>query len=171
VYEEPRAPYAWSEEYVSELLDKALDDSGLNADEFGFYSALYDEQPITPNEISEHLGMPATTVSSYLNRLTVRGHISRSKNPSDGRSALIELAPEGLEVLHQALTRFLPAQAAVESALALPVKHMIGTLKRLNDAVQTATTQHETPARCSARSGSSRSRGSSGCSAYARGTP
>ena len=132
---------------VSELLDKALNGSGLNGDEFGFYSALYDGQPITPNEISEHLGMPATTVSSYLSRLSTRGHISRSKNPSDGRSALIELTPEGLGVLHEALTRFLPAQAAVESALALPVEQVIGTLKQLAEAVQTATSQQKTPAR------------------------
>ncbi|MGD0273247.1 MAG: MarR family winged helix-turn-helix transcriptional regulator [Gaiellaceae bacterium] len=128
---------------VTELLDKALNGSGLNADEFGFYSALYDGQPITPNEISEHLGMPATTVSSYLSRLSARGHISRSKNPSDGRSALIELTPEGLEVLHEAWKCFAPAQAAVESALALPVEQVIGTLKQLTEAVQTAAAKQE----------------------------
>jgi DNA-binding MarR family transcriptional regulator len=116
---------------VGELLDKALAGSGLNADEFGFYSALYDGQPITPNEISEHLGMPATTVSSYLIRLSARGHISRSKNPADGRSALIELTAEGYEVLHDAYLRFAPAQAAVESALALPPAQVIGALKQL----------------------------------------
>jgi DNA-binding MarR family transcriptional regulator len=138
----------WSVSHsVAELLDEALNGSGLNPDEFGFYSALHDGQPITPNEISEHLGMPATTVSSYLGRLSARGHISRSRNPSDGRSALIELTPEGLGVLHEALKRFRPAQAAVESALALPVEQVIGTLKQLAEAVQTATREQKTPAR------------------------
>ena len=132
---------------VGELLNQALAGSGLNADEFGFYSALYDGQPITPNEISEHLGMPATTVSSFLSRLTARGHISRSKNPADGRSALIELTPEGLKVQSEAWERFAPAQAAVESALELPVAEAIGTLKQISEAVQTAIAQQEARAR------------------------
>ncbi|MGD0166032.1 MAG: MarR family winged helix-turn-helix transcriptional regulator [Gaiellaceae bacterium] len=129
---------------VSELLDRALAGSGLNADEFGFYSALFDGQPITPNQISEQLGMPPTTVSSFLGRLSARGHISRSKNPADGRSALIELTSEGQQILHEAWMRFVPAQVAVEEALALPVEQVIDTLRQLTKAVQAAAAR-DTP--------------------------
>jgi DNA-binding MarR family transcriptional regulator len=123
---------------VAELIGKALADAPLNGDDFGFYSAVYDGQPITPNEIAEALGMPATTVSSYLNRLSDRGHISRRKNPADGRSTLIELTAPGTDALEETWKRFEPAQKAVEAALALPVAEVIGVLRELNVAVRTA---------------------------------
>ena len=132
---------------MADLVGKALLEAPLNGDEFGFYSALYDGQPITPNEIAEYLAMPATTVSSYLNRLLARGHISRSKNPADGRSALIELTIEGREALYETWKRWAPAQAAVESALELPVEQVIDTLRQLTKAIQTAVAQREKPAR------------------------
>ncbi len=124
---------------VGELLDKALADASLNADEFGFYSAVFDHQPVTPNAIAELAGMPATTVSSYLNRLIARGDISKTRNPSDGRSFLIELTPKGRSALHETWLRFEPAQNDVIEKLALPVEQVIDVLKRLTEAVQAAT--------------------------------
>jgi DNA-binding MarR family transcriptional regulator len=123
---------------VGELLDRALAGASLNSDEFGFYSAVYDHQPVTPNAIAELAGMPATTVSSYLNRLLARGDISKVRNPSDGRSFLVELTPQGTRALHETWLRFEPAQDAVIQNLALPLDQVIETMKRLTEAVQTA---------------------------------
>ena len=124
---------------VGGLLDKALAGSGMSPDEFGFYSAVVDNQPITPKRISELVGMPPTTVSSFLNRLIAHGHISKKRNPADGRSFLIELTAEGLKALHEASKRFAPAQNAVIDQLELPVEQVTDTLKRLTEAVQAAT--------------------------------
>jgi DNA-binding MarR family transcriptional regulator len=124
---------------VGALLDKALAPSGLNADEFGFFSVLIDNQPVTPKKISELVGMPPTTVSSYLNRLIARGHISKTRNPADGRSFLIELTPEGFKVQYEAWKRFVPAQDAVIDQLQPPTQEVFDALKALFEAVRAAT--------------------------------
>jgi len=124
---------------VGELLDEALEGAPLQADEFGFYSAVFDHQPVTPNVIAELAGLPATTVSSSLNRLVARGHISKTRNPADGRSFLVELTPEGRSALHETWLRFEPAQNAVIENLAQPLEQVIDTLKRLTESVQAAT--------------------------------
>ena len=137
---------------VGELLDEALEGGLLNADEFGFYSAVYDHQPVTPNTIAELAGMPATTVSSYLNRLAARGDISKTRNPSDGRSFLIELTPKGMAALHETWLRFEPAQNAVIRNLTQPLEQVIDTLERLTEAVRVATrSSAPTGARASSR--------------------
>ena len=123
---------------MAELIGRALEEAPLNGDEFGFYSAVFDGQPITPNEIAEQLGMPATTVSSYLNRLADRGHLTRSKNPADGRSSLIELTVAGKEALWETWKRFAPAQEAVEKGLTRPVAEVIDVLRQLNEAIRAA---------------------------------
>jgi DNA-binding MarR family transcriptional regulator len=124
---------------VGALLDKALAGSGLNADEFGFFSVLVDNQPITPKRISELVGMPATTVSSYLNRLIASGHISKTRNPADGRSFLVELTPKGFAVQYEAWKRFVPAQDAVIDNLQPPTQEILDALKQLIEAVRAAT--------------------------------
>ena len=124
---------------VGGLLDGALAGSGMSPDEFGFYSAVIVNQPLTPKKISQLVGMPPTTVSSFLNRLVSRGHISKLRNPADGRSFLVELTPEGRKHQHEAWTRFEPAQDAVIEQLDLPAEHVIDTLKRLAAAVRAAT--------------------------------
>jgi DNA-binding MarR family transcriptional regulator len=96
-------------------------------------------QPVTPKRISELVGMPPTTVSSFLTRLVARGHISKTTNPADGRSFLIELTPTGLKCHNEAWIRFVPAQDAVIDRLELPVGQVTDTLQRLNEAVRAAT--------------------------------
>ncbi|MHB8059597.1 MAG: MarR family winged helix-turn-helix transcriptional regulator [Gaiellaceae bacterium] len=124
---------------VGALLNRVLEGSGMNADEFGFYSVVIDNQPITPKRISELVGMPPTTVSSFLSRMIERGHASKKKNPADGRSFLVELTPLGFETQYGAWRRFLPAQDAVIDHLEVPVDDVSRALQLLTDAVRAAT--------------------------------
>jgi DNA-binding MarR family transcriptional regulator len=123
---------------VGGLMDLALEDAPLNPDEFGFYSAVFVNQPVTPATLAELAGMPATTVSSYLNRLTERGHVSKRRNPSDGRSFLVELTADGAKALNETWLRFVPAEDAVFEALELPVEQAVDALAKMTDAVQAA---------------------------------
>jgi DNA-binding MarR family transcriptional regulator len=124
---------------VGGLLDQAFRDAPLNPDEYGFYSAVHENQPATPATLAAVAGMPTTTVSSYLSRLIDRGHISKTRNPSDGRSFLVELTPSGMKALEENSLRFVPAQDAVIETLSLPVERVMGTLEKLTEAVKTAT--------------------------------
>jgi DNA-binding MarR family transcriptional regulator len=123
---------------LGDLLDRALEGSGLSADEFGFYSVVYLEQPVTPNGLAEATKMPPTTVSSYLARLAERGHITRRRNPADGRSALVELTASGQQAFEHASRLFMDAHRAVESRLGMPVDETRKTLSRLTEAIRAA---------------------------------
>src|SRR5919199_322961 len=81
---------------VAGLLDQALAEHGLSGDEFGLYSLLRGFGPATPTQISRWTGMPATTVSAALRRLTARGHVERMPHPDDGRSYLVALSDAGI---------------------------------------------------------------------------
>jgi DNA-binding MarR family transcriptional regulator len=130
---------------VGALLEQAFRNGPLNPDEFGFYSAVHDYQPATPAILAAIAGMPTTTVSSYLSRLIERGHISKTRNPSDGRSFLVELTPAGMKALEETSLRFVPAEDAVFEALSLPVERVMGTLETLTDAVKAATASTAEP--------------------------
>lgn len=127
---------------IGSLMEKTLEGAPLNSEDFGFYSAIFENQPVTPAGIAEVAGMPPTTVSSYLNRVLDRGHLIKTRNPDDGRSFLIELTPPGMEVLHETWLRFLPAQDAVIENLALPEERVIEALRELTRAAQAATPEN-----------------------------
>jgi DNA-binding MarR family transcriptional regulator len=124
---------------VGGLVGTALECAPLNSEEFGFYSAVFLNQPVTPATLAELAGMPATTVSSWLNRLSDRKHITKKRNPSDGRSFLVELTAKGRKVVEETWLRFVPAEDAVFEALSIPLEQVMETLGKLTEAVQTAT--------------------------------
>lgn len=138
---------------VGSLMEKTLAGASLNSEDFGFYSAIFENQPVTPADIAEVAGMPPTTVSSYLNRVLERGHIVKARNPADGRSFLVELTPPGIDALHDTWLRFLPAQDAVIENLALPEEQVIEALRELTRATQAATPENGAKSLQSPRSG------------------
>src|SRR3954466_10509616 len=86
------------DQQLAGLLGQTMRDAPLKPAEFAVYSALRLEQPMTPTRLAAVLGMPATTLSSALRKMTEAGHLTRVPNPADGRSALVELNPAGVEM-------------------------------------------------------------------------
>ena len=80
---------------ADDLLGRAMVDLKLNPNDFAVQSAIRAFQPITPTRLAAMLGMPATTLSSYLRRLDARHQIRRHPNPEDGRSVLLEVTKAG----------------------------------------------------------------------------
>jgi DNA-binding MarR family transcriptional regulator len=99
------------------LLDAALADAGLTADEFGLYSVLTTSDAMTPTELARWMSAPATTVSSYVKRFERRGHVVRERHPTDGRSFVLRLTPEGRAVHRAGGAAFLPVLERVVAAL------------------------------------------------------
>jgi DNA-binding MarR family transcriptional regulator len=77
------------------LIDGAVKDSGLNADEFAVYSVLASTDGMTPSALAHWMAAPATTVSSYVKRFERRGHVHRVPHPGDGRSYRVQLTAQG----------------------------------------------------------------------------
>jgi DNA-binding MarR family transcriptional regulator len=86
---------------AGELLGRALRPAGISPDHFAVLSVVGNVGPVTPTDLARILGMPPTTVSSWVRRLTARGHITRQANPDDGRSALLEVTPRGRQMIEK----------------------------------------------------------------------
>jgi DNA-binding MarR family transcriptional regulator len=62
---------------------------------------LRDRGPLSPSELGDRLIVTRATVTGVVDSLERRGFVSRSPNPSDRRSLLVEITPAGLSVLQQ----------------------------------------------------------------------
>src|SRR6266487_2719744 len=80
---------------ADDLLGRAMVELKLNPNDFAVASAVRAFQPVTPSRLAALLGMPPTTLSSYLRRLEERRQIKRRPNPEDGRSSLLEMTKTG----------------------------------------------------------------------------
>ena len=77
------------------LLAAELVDLDLTASEINALANLADGQGRTVSELGAAVGARPTTLTSVLDRLERRGHITRGTRPGDRRAVLIELTPSG----------------------------------------------------------------------------
>jgi DNA-binding MarR family transcriptional regulator len=61
--------------------------------------------PLTPSELATREGIQRPTVTRIVSRLEEGGLVQRTRDPQDGRSALVALTPEGRELLARGRTR------------------------------------------------------------------
>jgi MarR family transcriptional regulator, organic hydroperoxide resistance regulator len=85
-----RATHATLQLLTAELV--ALD---LTASEINALANLADGRGRTVSELGSAVGTRPTTLTSVLDRLERRGHITRGTRPGDRRAVLIELTPSG----------------------------------------------------------------------------
>jgi DNA-binding MarR family transcriptional regulator len=81
-----------------QLLASELVDLDLTASEINALANLADGRGRTVSELGADVGSRPTTLTSVLDRLERRGHISRGARPGDRRAVLIELTDSGREV-------------------------------------------------------------------------
>ncbi|NQU37785.1 MAG: MarR family transcriptional regulator, partial [Actinobacteria bacterium] len=99
------------------LLDSALSDSGLNADDFGLYSMLRGWGPLTPGQLAAITGMRQNTVSAALQRLDKRGHLTRQAVPEDARSTRVRLNKAGVAAHQGGTEGFLKVAESISQLL------------------------------------------------------
>ena len=85
-----RATHATLHVLAAELVDLDLTASEINA-----LANLADGKGRTVSELGAAVGSRPTTLTSVLDRLERRGHITRGTRAGDRRSVLIELTPSG----------------------------------------------------------------------------
>ena len=84
------------------LIEAALADVDVPAEDYVFYVMVGAEGPWTPTTLAARLELPLTTVLFRLRRLERRGHAERIPHPEDGRSFLVRLTAEGERLLGDA---------------------------------------------------------------------
>ena len=85
-----RATHATLQVLAAELVDLDLTASEINA-----LANLADGRGRTVSELGAAVGIRPTTLTSVLDRLERRGHISRGARPGDRRVVLVELTASG----------------------------------------------------------------------------
>ncbi|WP_285567709.1 MarR family winged helix-turn-helix transcriptional regulator [Actinoallomurus iriomotensis] len=100
-----RATHATLQVLSAELVDLDLTASEINA-----LANLADGRGRTVSELGAAVGTRPTTLTSVLDRLERRGHITRGTRPGDRRAVLIGLTPSG----RSAATTIRQAIAALE---------------------------------------------------------
>jgi DNA-binding MarR family transcriptional regulator len=123
---------------ANDLVDSAMRREKLNPNGFAVASAIRAFQPITPTELANLLGMPPTTLSSYLRRLEARRHVKRRPNPDDGRSSLLELTKLGDRYVLAGFPALRGSVARVHEHLDYPAEDLDLALDRLEDAMRRA---------------------------------
>ena len=97
-----RATHATLHLLANELVDLDLTSSEINA-----LANLADGRPRTVSQLAAEVGARPSTLTSVLDRLERRGHISRGTLAGDRRSVLIELTDSGratAKEIHKAIT-------------------------------------------------------------------
>lgn len=107
----------WTQQKRKLLIEAALAESDLPAEDYPMYVMIGAEGPWTPTGLAARLEMPLSTVIFRVRRLERRGHAERVSNPRDGRSFLIRLTPKGRRLLDEARPRFRDYAEAVEKRL------------------------------------------------------
>jgi DNA-binding MarR family transcriptional regulator len=77
------------------VLNKQVADLGLTPAEINALANLSDGTPRTVSELGRLVGAAPTTLTSVLDRLERRGHVTRGRHPSDRRAVVVELTPAG----------------------------------------------------------------------------
>jgi DNA-binding MarR family transcriptional regulator len=102
---------------VKTLLQIAMHDAGLRADEYAAYSVLFESGEITMTGMARELGMPVTTAADYVRAMAARGHVHKKVHPSDQRAHLLRLTAAGVRAQKKASRSFERAYAALAREL------------------------------------------------------
>jgi DNA-binding MarR family transcriptional regulator len=79
-----------------EELAPAFAAHGTTASRFDLLDALARAgRPVRPAELRSQLHLPAQTLTGVIDQLEAQGLVSRSPNPADRRSILVEITPAG----------------------------------------------------------------------------
>jgi DNA-binding MarR family transcriptional regulator len=130
---------------VGTLLDTALEPVGIGASDFGLYSLLAMEGPLTPSELARRSAAPASTISQALNRLEGRGHVERRPNAHDARSTMVGLTAAGRELHRRASAPFVTTLSSLEDELGEDGDRVRAGLYRLEVALAALTGEEPPP--------------------------
>lgn len=119
-------------------LDEALSETGIRPAEYAVYSLMLETGPRTPSELAATLGVPPTTISTYISAMLERGDARRIPNPSDGRSHRVVLTDRGRGVIRRVNPAFSRAEAAVLANLDRSEGEIRAALADLADALERA---------------------------------
>jgi len=73
--------------------------------QFAAMASLYTEGPTSQNQLGRRTAMDSATITGVINRLQQRGLVKSSASPADDRLSIIDLTPEGRDLIEHLLPR------------------------------------------------------------------
>jgi DNA-binding MarR family transcriptional regulator len=92
--------------------------SDVTPRQFGVLMALYQQGPLTPTVLAEHISCDRNTLSEMLKRMTTRKLIAKKSNSQDRRSIQVQITANGEE----ALLAVIPAAAELQDLMLAPLR-------------------------------------------------
>ncbi|MFC4784361.1 MarR family winged helix-turn-helix transcriptional regulator [Nocardioides sp. MAHUQ-72] len=123
---------------IGELMEATLGGTGVRPSEYAVLSQL-GISPLTPRELTDRLGVTASTLTGHLAALRRRGHTRTTANPADGRSHRVELTESGAGILRECRDRFRRMLADLDQALGPDGGRARELLVRIDDAATEVT--------------------------------
>ena len=102
---------------LARRFDEALRPVGLTNGQFSLMMSLNRPAPAGMGPVAAWLGMDRTTLTAALKPLERRGLVAVAADPTDRRSRLLSLTPDGHTVLASAVPIWQATHAAVEALL------------------------------------------------------
>src|SRR3954468_20577409 len=102
---------------LARRFDRALRPLGLTNGQFSLMMSLNRPEPAGMGPVAALLGLDRTTLTAALKPLERRGLVASAPHPTDRRSRLMRLTPEGHALLAQALPIWRDTHAEVDRML------------------------------------------------------
>jgi DNA-binding MarR family transcriptional regulator len=128
---------------VRRLVNAALEDVSLRADEYAVYSLLFEQGPLTATEMARRMGMPFTTLLDYLKSMEARGHLRRQRHPRDGRAQQLSLTLAGVSEHRRTNRAWVVMINQLSKALPMPETAIRKALRALDEAVAACLAEAE----------------------------
>ena len=128
---------------IRRLVEAALADVTLRADEYAVYSLLFEQAPLTATEMARRLAMPLTTLLDYLRAMEARGHLRRQPHPRDGRAQSLALTMAGVSEHRRTNRAWEVMRARLERSLSMSPASIRRALHALDDAAAAALAAFE----------------------------
>ncbi|MBG3018736.1 MarR family transcriptional regulator [Proteus mirabilis] len=106
--------------HLSREMEKVFSQFGLNTSSFDVLATLRragDPYTLSPGEMLSTLMVTSGTMTNRIDQLEKAGWVIRKVNPEDGRSFLVSLTPEGLELINQVIEAHAENQKRLVSGL------------------------------------------------------
>jgi DNA-binding MarR family transcriptional regulator len=123
---------------VDQAIQVELDRLGIRTYWLAVLHIIREHRTMTPTELAAASGVAPSTLRHVVNRLVELGHVRREANPEDGRSQLLSLTREGVQLARAADAALEAAVARVEERLGWGLDELERPLAEMRTALQAA---------------------------------
>ncbi|CUH67078.1 HTH-type transcriptional regulator MhqR [Thalassovita gelatinovora] len=106
--------------HLTQGLDQVFSAYGLNAASFDVLATLRRSgapYALTPSQLMDWTMVTSGTMTNRLDRLQAQGLIDRKKSDQDARSVVVQLTPQGLDLINDSVTKHVANQNRLAAAL------------------------------------------------------